>query len=246
MKKPKRVYRLVPDLKDKRDLLFHKEVKKLKSIPLKLDMTGLMSPVEDQGQLGSCTANAFAGALEFLGLKLKKFFNISRLFIYFNERIYINTVNEDSGANLRDGIKSLVKYGACSESIWPYIISKFKIKPPKAAYDEAKQNKITKYLRILSIDDIKQAIAQGIPVVFGISVYQSFESATVEKTGTVPTPKKGEKLLGGHAMLVVGYDDTAQRFIVRNSWGRFWGKKGYCTLTYTYMKEANDMWAIVA
>lgn len=239
----KRKFNLRPDTSDQRDLLWAKEMPKLKTIPTSVDLRKLMSKVEDQGDLGSCTANAFAGNLEYLYLKKSVMLDASRLFIYYNERVYINEVNEDSGANLRDGIKTLKTHGFCSENTWPYDISKFTKKPTAACYKEALPRKITKYLRIQTLDEINQALAQGIPVVFGIPVYESFVTNTVASTGKVPVPKANEEMLGGHALLVVGY--KAGKKIVRNSWGASWGMKGYCEIPDAYMKQADDMWAVV-
>jgi C1A family cysteine protease len=238
---------IIPDLPDRRDKLFKLEVPRVLRLPKRVDLRSEMSPVEDQGQLGSCTANAFAGNLEYLWKKKKKFIDASRLFIYYNERLYINSTGRDSGANLRDGIKALKKYGVCSETTWPYRISKFKIKPPAPAYKEGLDRTIEQYLRVLSIADIKQSLAQKLPVNFGISVYDSFQSPKANKTGIIPDPKKGESVEGGHAMLFVGYDDNDKHFIVRNSWSKYWGDKGYCYISYDYVdKDASDMWTIIA
>ena len=196
------------------------------------------SPVEDQGNLGSCTANALAGALECLERKDKvSFIDLSRLFIYYNERVIEQSVSSDSGAMIRDGIKSLKKTGVCSEKKWPYVISKFAVKPNSACYKEALNHQITSYQRILTLDQMKSCLADGFPFVFGFTVYESFESPQVAKTGIVNMPKKNESVLGGHAVLAVGYNDKDKRFIVRNSWGTSWGMKGYFTMPYDYLAD---------
>jgi C1A family cysteine protease len=172
----------------------------------------------------------------------------SRLFIYYNERVIEHTVDQDAGAMIRDGIKSVSKDGAPHETLWPYVITKFKDKPSAAAYKDAKKHTAVLYERLTqSLDQLKACLAAGYPFVFGFSVYESFESDAVAKTGKVPMPKPKEKQLGGHAVLAVGYDDALKRFIVRNSWGTAWGLKGYFTMPYDYATDGNladDFWTI--
>jgi C1A family cysteine protease len=204
--------------------------------------------VEDQGNLGSCTANALVGALEFLEIKDKvPYADLSRLFIYYNERVIEHTTGSDSGAMLRDGIKTLAKQGACSEKKWPYLISKFRTKPTAACYKEALQHQITSYQRLQTLDEMRACLAEGFPFVFGFTVYESFESQQVAQSGVVQMPQPGERVLGGHAVVAVGYQDAAKRFIVRNSWGPAWGMKGYFTMPYDYLANrdlSDDFWVV--
>lgn len=244
-----RRYGWLPDSPDQRDFLFSL-LKCPARLPKSVDLRRQCSPVENQGSLGSCTANALAGAVEFLELKDGvKFEDASRLFIYFNERVLIGTVNEDSGAYIRDGIKTLVNQGVCSETSWPYDISKFTKKPPQKYYEEALDHQIISYYRIDTLRQMKACLASGFPFVFGFSVYESFESEEVARTGKVKMPKIWERCLGGHAVMAVGYNDNlfSQRFIVRNSWGEDWGMKGYFTIPYAYLKSrslSDDFWTI--
>lgn len=240
-------YGWVPDLPDSRDYPF-KAIRRVVKLPKSVDLRTICSTVEDQGSLGSCTANALAGALEFIENKHKvSFVDFSRLFIYYNERVIINTVKYDSGAMIRDGIKTLAKQGACTEKKWPYIISKFTLKPTPVCYKEALTRQITSYQRIETLSDMKACLAEGFPFVFGFTVYDSFESPQVAKSGTVNMPKPSESVVGGHAVLAVGYDDKTKRFIVRNSWGTDWGAEGYFTMPYAYLADRNlsdDLWTI--
>ena len=237
------------DLPDFRDFLFKPQKETLLKLPKKINLQSKCPPIYDQGQLGSCTANAIGAAFEFELLKQKLAdFIPSRLFIYYNERIMEDSVNNDSGAQIRDGIKSINKQGVCTETSWPYIISKFKSKPSTKCYKEALKNQLISYQSLSNnLNTMKSCLADGYPFVFGFSVYDSFESPAVAKTGHVKMPLKTEKLIGGHAVCAVGYDDATQRFIVRNSWGATWGKSGYFTMPYTYLtndKLAGDFWTI--
>jgi len=243
------VYGWLPDLPDKRDWLYG-VVRRLPRLPRRTDLRAICSVVEDQGELGSCTANALAGALEFLERKNGvSYEDRSRLFIYYNERAIIHTIGEDSGAMLRDGIKTLVKQGACSEDIWPYYTGKFAVRPPAACYRDARDHQITSYHRILAVPQMKACLAEGFPFVFGFMVYESFESARTVRTGVVNLPGRKESALGGHAVMAVGYDDGARRFLVRNSWGTGWGMDGYFTMPYEYLENrglSDDFWTIRA
>ena len=173
--------------------------------------------------------------------------DLSRLFIYYNERAIEHSVRSDSGAMIRDGIKTLAKQGVCPEQKWPYVIAAFTKKPPAPCYTAAKQHTISSYHRIGSLNEMRACLAEGYPFVFGFSVYQAFESAAVAKNGVLNLPKRGERQLGGHAVCAVGYDDQAKRLLVRNSWGPRWGQKGYFTMPYDYAANrdlADDFWTI--
>jgi len=241
-------YGWVPDIPDYRDRMYGAVRPIPTTLPSLIDLRRDCSPVENQGQLGSCTANALVGALEFLEQKDKvRFINLSRLFVYYNERVIEGSVQSDSGAMLRDGIKTLVKQGVCSETNWPYDISSFTKKPPKGCYQEAEKHQILSYARINTVDEMRATLAEGFPFVFGFAVYESFESAQVAKTGIVNLPEAGERQLGGHAVLGVGYDDATKRVMVRNSWGTGWGMKGYFTIPYAYLENRNlsdDFWTV--
>lgn len=240
----------LPDFPDQRDFLYAAPPVFLRALPEKVDLRAECPPVYDQGQLGSCTANAIGGALQFdqMKEKLPEVFVPSRLFIYYNERVMEGSVSSDSGAMLRDGIKTVAKQGSCPERMWPYEIAKFKTKPPRSCYTEAAKHTAVSYQRLVqTLSQMKGCLASGYPFVFGFTVYESFETQTVAKTGLVPMPKNNEKVLGGHAVGAVGYDDRKGTFLCRNSWGSSWGMKGYFTMPYAYLTDtglAADFWTI--
>jgi C1A family cysteine protease len=248
-------YGWVPDLPDQRDHLFAVEPSVLTALPAKVDMRPQCPGVYDQGQLGSCTGNSIAGAIEFERMKQAiadaAQLTPSRLFIYYNERVIEGTVQQDAGAQIRDGVKAVATQGVCFETgpnAWPYDIAQFATDPPAACYTAALPNTVVQYSRVVqAAQQMKGCLAGGHPFVFGFTVYESFESPEVAKTGVVPMPASSEKTLGGHAVLAVGYDDSQQRFIVRNSWGTGWGMAGYFTIPYAYLTDsdlASDFWTL--
>jgi C1A family cysteine protease len=249
-----------PQLPDARDTVY---APRLDSAPPEYDLRPSMPPVYDQGQLGSCTGNAIAGAMEYerdrQGLSD---FVPSRLFVYYNERALEGTVSSDSGAQIRDGIKVVNTEGVCPETLWPYDTGMFAVKPPKRCYVAATKDTAVRYEAIQTLGDLKDAIASNLPVVFGFTVYQEFESQAVAQTGVVPMPDtRHEKPVGGHAVVAVGYSDPKGQIIVRNSWGASWGDHGYFYMPYQYLTGskvsgdsspingqylASDFWAIQA
>jgi C1A family cysteine protease len=243
-------YGWVHDLPDARDFMYAAPLVRFpKGLPASIDLRSECPPVYDQGQLGSCTANGIAGAIEFDQSKQgTKSFLPSRLFIYYNERVMEGTVTTDSGAQVRDGIKSVATLGAPPETDWPYDIQEFAQKPPPSAYSDAKQDIVSSYARVAqNLSQMQGCLAEGYPFVFGFTVYESFESDTVAQTGIVPMPASGEATVGGHCVVAVGYDDTKRVFIIRNSWGAGWGMKGYCTMPYEYLLTASlasDFWTL--
>src|SRR5215472_4255435 len=237
MSHPIRKFGWLPDLPDQRDYLYSVPAEHLQALPPQVNLRKQyrFPPVYDQQALGSCTANAIAAALQFDELKEKEAssFEPSRLFIYYNERVMENTVSSDSGAQIRDGIKSVGTTGYCPETEWPYDIAKFADQPPTACYQDARKYKAIRYQRVVqSLSQMKGCLAAGTPFVGGFSVYESIQNPQVEQTGDIPLPRQGESLLGGHAILIVGYDDAKQVFNLRNSWGDGWGNGGYGTLPY--------------
>ncbi len=246
----KRHYGWKADKLDDRDYRYVPSSRVIAALPTSVDLRPNCPPVYDQGQLGSCTANAIAGAIEYDQIKQGKTpFMPSRLFVYYNERAMEGTVNSDSGAAIRDGVKSVSKLGVPPETDWPYDISQFKSKPSQQAYDDALLERAVLYQRLpVNLLTIQACLASGNVVTFGFQVYSSFETQQVEQTGIVPMPKRGEELLGGHAVVAVGYSIPDQRFICRNSWG-IWGINGtgYFTMPFHYVANpslSSDFWVI--
>jgi C1A family cysteine protease len=251
-RKTNRKYRLYSGWKrdrfDPRDLTYRPRRKRAGTL---VDLRPNDPPIYDQKALGSCTGNAVGGVFHFDELKqgLKDAFMPSRLFIYYNERVLDGTpVDEDAGSEIRTGIKTIAKQGVCSEALWPYIIKKFSVKPTDKCYSEALKHRAIKYMRVeQKLESLKACLAEGYPVVFGFNVFESFESDAVAKTGIVPMPAADEKNIGGHAVVLVGYDDEKKWFIVRNSWGVAWGDKGYFYMPYDYVtdnKLCDDFWTV--
>lgn len=237
------------DSLDPRDLHFAQFAPTLPPVlPSHVDLGGDCSTLENQGELGSCTANALAGAFEYVEIKKKMpFFDASRLFIYYNERMLEGTTRSDSGAEIRDGIKTMARHGVCSEKLWPYNIKNFKKKPPVKCYQDAAKHKILTYYKIIGgLDRMRQCLALGFPFVFGFTVFESFE--TIGPDGMMPMPNiNDEENLGGHAVMADGYDDGTECFKVRNSWGCEWAKGGEFFMPYKFIANkrlASDFWMI--
>lgn len=241
-------YGWIPDLPDTRDRMYRRPRKM--SLPKLVDLRATCPAIYDQGDLGSCTANAIAAAIAFDQRKemLAAPFTPSRLFIYYNERALEGTISADSGAMIRDGIKSVAQQGVCAEPMWPYVEQKFADRPSAQCYVAGKLHPAVSYTRVAQeVGQMKACLAAGYPFLFGFTVYESFESDAVAHSGVAAMPGPGETVLGGHAVMAAGYDDSSQRFLVRNSWGASWGMGGYFTLPYAYLSNADlaaDFWTI--
>lgn len=250
---------------DHRDFTYAAPRRPIHAAPTTVDLRSRCPEVYDKGRIGSCTANAIAAALEFAMMKQgEKAFTPSRLFIYYNERYTERTVHSDAGAHIRTGIKSVAKQGDCPESMWTYDDTpadpqtnlfppgaKAATKPDTKCYTEAKKHQALNYLSVArNLADMKGCLSEGFPFVYGFTVFESFESrevATGPEAGWVPMPKADEQMLGGHAVLAVGYDDDNRVFICRNSWGPDWGDQGYFFMPYSYLLDDNlaaDFWTI--
>lgn len=222
-------------------------------LPAKLSLRGSpdMPGVYDQGQLGSCTANAIAGAYEFELKRQGEDFMPSRLWIYYQERSLEGTIDQDAGAEIRDGLKVAGK-GVCPERDWPYDISTFTGPPPSSASVDAIKSHAVSYYSLNPHGPgapLRACIAAGFPFVFGFQVPAVFETLTGDDP-FLAFPGHNDQFVGGHAVVAVGYDFTCQRFPVpvfevRNSWGADWGDGGYyfCDSRF-FNRLATDLWTI--
>lgn len=239
------IFNLKPSPKTENKQVFLVEPEKVGQLPPSIDLRAKFPPVYDQGQLGACSAMAMGAALQVLNPTYEP----SQLFIYYNERRAANEVFEDAGSTLAIGVQTINQYGACPESEWPYDITKFEIQPPTQCYTDARTDILLGFQEITGdvVPQIKQALVQGFPVVFGMQVFGSLESEQTAQTGIVDLPAPNEQSLGGHAVVFAGYDDARQSFLVRNSWGPQWGQGGYFWLPYTYVSNPElvfDIWVI--
>lgn len=237
-----------PSRPDHRDLLLLPTNEEISKLPSKADNSNICSSVEDQGDLGSCTANASTSAMEALYKKLGlPVINLSRLYVYYYSRKVEGTPpTEDSGAVIRDVMKVLAKYGAPPESLWPYDISQFSVEPTHGAFVAAQAHKTTRYYRAPSLTSIKHAIAIGFTCVGGFSVPENMMSQECARTGVVQMPGPNEQIIGGHAVHFIGYDDSTSLLKFQNSWGTSWGASGFGYLPYDFVNQklADDFWSI--
>jgi C1A family cysteine protease len=259
---PRFAFGWVRDLPDHRDMLYSAPLQHLQQVPPSVDLRPQFPwPPYDQGPIGSCTANAIAGAIQFDRAKNHQTpdFTPSRLFIYYNERAMERTIPVDAGAQIRDGIKSVAKQGSCTEASWPYVPtpadpqtnlfpshSAPATKAPAAAYHEAGTYKALSYLSVAqSLSQMKGCLAAGFPFVLGFSVYENIYDASRNPVTVLPMPTGAR--IGGHAVLVVGYDDAKQLFTIRNSWGPSIQDHGCFYMPYAYATDPNlasDFWTI--
>lgn len=237
-----------PDLPDARDIHYHTH--KAAALPSKFSLvSGFPYAPWNQYQIGSCGSNAFDSLVTFdqkkQGLSI---FSVSRLFIYYNTRVLEGTPGQDSGVQIRDVFKAYNQFGCAPEADWGYAPSKVLVKPPDQAYTDATKDKPLAYARVSqNLNAIKQALYNGYPIEIGFTVYESFESDQVARTGIVPMPSSADQVVGGHAVVICGWDDSTRLFLVRNSWGTDWGQKGYFQIPYDYFCDpdlASDFWVL--
>jgi C1A family cysteine protease len=234
-------YRVSPDKVDWRDRYYNFARAELREV---VDMRSMASAVEQQSDLGSCTAQAIVGAYELLTKRdfPNEYKELSRLFVYYNARKIEGAINEDEGAYIRDAIKAVDYYGICEESIWPYKVENFAIQPSNEAYANGKLRRLKKYYRIAGLDDILDALNSMYPIVAGIIVYSSFNQITLENS-ILQMPIDTERELGAHAILLVGYDLSRRLILARNSFGPKWGDHGYFWIPFDYvMQDLTDAW----
>lgn len=235
-------FNIKPSLPDVRDHIYRSDSTKI--LRESVDLRKWDSIIESQDSIGSCGANAITNAYELMLIQKypKHFINLSRLFVYYNARSEYGDILKDEGMFLRDGLKSVSKFGICSEDLWPYIIENFDVKPTDVCYVDAKKRKLLKYQKLISTYYITEVLSNNKPVVFGMEIYNSFMDLN-ERISTVSFPGRKERSLGGHAMCMVGYDLKKRLFLAKNSFGSGWGSNGYCWIPFDYIKqEGYDVW----
>jgi C1A family cysteine protease len=227
------------------------------SLPTSVNLGDKMGPNLDQSKLGSCGPNTAAECINYDQLyQSMTLVMVSRLFVYYNTRVLMGQqyVGKDSGVDNRNMLKALNKLGWCEESLWPYDMSRFTVKPSQACYEAAKANCITNYAAVTqNLTSMKSALASGIPIIFGFDVFKQIMSDQCAETGIIAMPRTGETSIGGHDVTIFGYDDATQMFDIRNHWkksdGTWWGKGGNGKIPYAYANNprlSGDFWAINA
>lgn len=243
-------YGALADIPDQRDIWtsFPKTIEYYQTADLR--KTGLLPEISNQGEIGSSVAHALIAAYMFSLKKegINAEINYSPQFIYYNQRLIAGTTESDSGASIRDGIKVLERLGVCSEEMYPYDLNFFKYEPTDTAYEFAYKHKHPiQYRRVrLLLEDIMKSISMKIPLLIGFTVYESFQHPDVARTGIMPVPKLGEKIVGHHCVLIVGYDIPRKYLLCRNSWGSSWGQGGYFWMPFAFVNSRNcgDLWII--
>ena len=255
MSSRRRCYGWIRDHPDRRDYGYAPSPRFVHALPRRVDLRPHCPRVYDQGQLESCTANAVAAAVQYLRRLEHRTpdFVPSRMFIYYNTRAMRGCERCDTGSSIRDAVKTVAALGVCPEDLWPYQTARFEAKPTPRCVRAASRHRAISYHRVgrdPRLFAVRTCLATGHPVIFGMAVYESFETAAVARTGVVPLPTRGERHVGrGHAVLAVGYDAAVRRVLVRNSWGERWGQGGYFVLPYAYLEDprlSDDYWTIRA
>lgn len=245
-------YGWIPSRPDHRDHEFLPTVARHTLNPtVLLDVSKI--PVLNQGQQGSCTGHGTAGVVMFDQQKQSEPVDVpSRAMIYYDARLPEGSTNSDSGAQVRDAVGGVAKYGVCTDQEFPYNDRVFNIAPSAANYQEAKLQEALAY-EAVAYPHLNAAIASGFPFVFGFTVYESFESSQVAETGIVPVPQPGESVMGGHCVWCHGYTTSeaadwvpAGSKVCRNSWGESWGHGGDFALPQWFFDngQASDFWVI--
>lgn len=207
-------------------------------LPPHIDLRSMCSPVENQGGVGSCTANAVVGALEYHQIRHgQKLTDLSRLFVYYNARRLSDREHVDNGTSMPHVMASVLAFGVCAEQLWPYDEARWSERPGNNCYNNAITLPGLHYAQISPGEECKSVLAAGLPVVFGMQVPTQALMVVAKGSGHVPAPQNGqwEQPNGAHAMLIVGYDDGKNAWLVRNSWGPSYGIGGHVWIDYQVM-----------
>jgi C1A family cysteine protease len=230
-----------PSKPDSRDIVY---VPKNVQLPESISLKEYAGNIENQSNLGSCTANAITSGYEIIAKILypEQFVELSSLFVYYHSRLFSDELDIDGGSYIRDGLKSINNYGVCSQELWPYDITKFTDQPYPRCYLDATKRKITSYSILYTNSEIKEVLVGKRPVVVSMEIFQGFPSITKENP-YVPMPDTFTYSLGYHAVLIIGYDDTTRQFLIKNSYGSDWGDNGYAYIPYNYITQhAIERW----
>lgn len=210
-----------------------------------VDLREWDGPVESQGTVGSCTGHAITNAFEIQMKKMypEQYYELSTMFVYYHSRLFRDNLTKDSGAYIKDGLKAVKRYGICKQTLWPYDVDKFDVQPHPDCYVDASRRVVTLYERLYSLTDILEVLNANRPVVTGIRIYESFYNIN-ENNDVLSIPSYSETSVGGHAMVLVGYDISKGQFIAKNSFGDDWGSNGYCWIPFDYIRmEAFENWS---
>lgn len=234
------------------------------ALPESVDMRKYSPGIYDQGIIGSCVAHSICAAVQLRNNyvngqqysvthwtvgKKKPVFKPSRLALYWHARMQEgSSSHEDSGSSMHAGLIAMENYKLCDEKYWPYETSQYTREPPMIAYTKANEYSNVKYTKVSQeLDTIRYTLHKGYPIVFGIVAYPTIKSKQMIRDGKVPMPKKNEQYIGGHALLIVGYNDKDKTFTIQNSWGTGWGDNGFGYLPYEYVlsrEHAADFWSV--
>ena len=248
----------IKDVEDKRDLpilQLHQRMGVVVQplLPTSIDLRDFCPPVYDQQSLGACTGFGISSGVEAMRQQAGlPYVQLSQEALYYLERQAEGDVGQDGGAQIRTGLSIALKSGIPPYSDYPYDPATFTTPPTPQALTDAQGYKIGGYFRLWTVRQFQRTMAWKHFIVMGVDVFESFEGLKAEKTGVIPMPGPNEQLLGGHCILGVGYDDSKQVIIFRNSWSDQWGDKGYGYLPYEYLEKqsvaqgpyVSDMWAI--
>lgn len=224
---------ILPSPEDPRDFKYQA---KSTALADKVDLRAWAGLVENQGNLGSCTGSAMSDAYE-LSVKMKypdRWTELSKLFVYYNSRVFDDTLEEDQGSYLRDTLKAVKKFGICKEDIWPYEISRFNQQPTPRAYVDAQTRTVTVYENLYNNREMMEVLNSRRPVIIGMTIFSGFDDLDKDNS-VVAMPRVTDTSTGNHALCLVGYDLPQKKFLAKNSYGVNWGDSGYCWIPFDYL-----------